>query len=143
MLDHGDWIYALQALRQLAKAIANVPQQRNQRQIQEINTGILIAGGADLKRWLAKLTNNNAQGEYYITDIIAMAHQEGHQIVAVHPQRLSEVEGVNNRLQLARGARLPCGAGRKAAAGGRDAARSGAFRSARYAAARARCRDRY
>ncbi len=73
-----------------------------QRQIQEINTGILIAGGADLKRWLAKLTNNNAQGEYYITDIIAMAYQEGHEIVAVHPQRLSEVEGVNNRLQLAR-----------------------------------------
>ncbi len=73
-----------------------------QRQIQEINTGILVANGADLKRWLAKLTNNNAQGEYYITDIIAMAHQEGHEIVAVHPQRLSEVEGVNNRLQLAR-----------------------------------------
>lgn len=73
-----------------------------QRQIQEINTGILIAGGADLKRWLANLTNNNAQGEYYITDIIAMAHQEGREIVAVHPQRLSEVEGVNNRLQLAR-----------------------------------------
>lgn len=47
-----------------------------QRQIREINTGILIAGGADLKRWLAKLTNNNAQGEYYITDIIAMAHQK-------------------------------------------------------------------
>lgn len=66
------------------------------------STPILIAGGADLKRWLAKLTNNNAQGEYYITDIIAMAHREGHQIVAVHPQRLSEVEGVNNRLQLAR-----------------------------------------
>nr|VUD28049.1 UDP-N-acetylglucosamine pyrophosphorylase [Salmonella sp. NCTC 7297] len=41
-----------------------------QRQIQEINTGILIANGADMKRWLAKLTNNNAQGEYYITDII-------------------------------------------------------------------------
>ena len=37
-----------------------------QRQIQEINTGILIANGADMKRWLAKLTNNNAQGEYYI-----------------------------------------------------------------------------
>lgn len=77
-----------------------------QRQIQEINTGILIAGGADLKRWLAKLTNNNAQGEYYITDIIAMAHREGYQIVAVHPQRLSEVEGVNNRLQLARTERV-------------------------------------
>mgnify|MGYP000174553534 CR=1 FL=1 len=66
------------------------------------NTGILIANGADMKRWLAKLTNNNAQGEYYITDIIALAYQEGREIVAVHPQRLSEVEGVNNRLQLSR-----------------------------------------
>ncbi len=55
-----------------------------------------------MKRWLAKLTNNNAQGEYYITDIIALAYQEGREIVAVHPQRLSEVEGVNNRLQLSR-----------------------------------------
>ncbi|MDF7679559.1 bifunctional UDP-N-acetylglucosamine diphosphorylase/glucosamine-1-phosphate N-acetyltransferase GlmU [Enterobacteriaceae bacterium ESL0689] len=73
-----------------------------QRQIKEINTGILLTGGADLKRWLARLTNNNVQGEYYITDIIAMAHQEGREIVTVHPQRLSEVEGVNNRLQLAR-----------------------------------------
>ena len=73
-----------------------------QRLINEINTGILVANGADLKRWLAKLNNNNAQGEYYITDIIAMAHQEGREIAAVHPERLSEVEGVNNRLQLAR-----------------------------------------
>lgn len=73
-----------------------------QRQIQEINTGILVANGGDLKRWLAKLDNNNAQGEFYITDIIAMAANEGHDVVAVHPDRLSEVEGVNNRLQLAR-----------------------------------------
>ncbi|MDK8008770.1 bifunctional UDP-N-acetylglucosamine diphosphorylase/glucosamine-1-phosphate N-acetyltransferase GlmU, partial [Escherichia coli] len=51
---------------------------------------------------LAKLTNNNVQGEYYITDIIAMAYAEGREIAAVHPQRLSEVEGVNNRLQLSR-----------------------------------------
>jgi bifunctional UDP-N-acetylglucosamine pyrophosphorylase/glucosamine-1-phosphate N-acetyltransferase len=73
-----------------------------QRKIQEINTGILVAGGADMKRWLSKLTNNNVQGEYYITDIIAMAHAEGREIAAVHPQRLSEMEGVNNRLQLSR-----------------------------------------
>ncbi|MEJ8323626.1 bifunctional UDP-N-acetylglucosamine diphosphorylase/glucosamine-1-phosphate N-acetyltransferase GlmU [Kosakonia sacchari] len=73
-----------------------------QRKINEINTGILIANGGDMKRWLSKLTNNNAQGEYYITDIIALAYQEGREIVAVHPQRLSEVEGVNNRLQLSR-----------------------------------------
>ncbi|NIY48757.1 bifunctional UDP-N-acetylglucosamine diphosphorylase/glucosamine-1-phosphate N-acetyltransferase GlmU [Cedecea colo] len=73
-----------------------------QRKINEINTGILIANGADLKRWLGKLDNNNAQGEFYITDIIALAHQEGREITAVHPARLSEVEGVNNRLQLSR-----------------------------------------
>ncbi|MTD27976.1 bifunctional UDP-N-acetylglucosamine diphosphorylase/glucosamine-1-phosphate N-acetyltransferase GlmU [Erwinia sorbitola] len=69
--------------------------------INEINTGILLANGADLKRWLGKLTNNNAQGEYYITDIIALAHQEGRQIQAVHPAKTTETEGVNNRLQLA------------------------------------------
>ncbi len=72
-----------------------------QRKINEINTGILVAAGRDLKRWLALLNNNNAQGEFYITDIIALAHQEGNRIEAVHPDRLSEVEGVNNRLQLA------------------------------------------
>ncbi len=69
--------------------------------IREINTGILLANGADLKRWLSKLTNNNAQGEYYITDIIALAHQEGLVTEAVHPSRISETDGVNNRLQLA------------------------------------------
>ncbi|MBJ7222275.1 MULTISPECIES: bifunctional UDP-N-acetylglucosamine diphosphorylase/glucosamine-1-phosphate N-acetyltransferase GlmU [unclassified Brenneria] len=71
-----------------------------QRRINEINTGILVAAGKDLKRWLSQLNNDNAQGEYYITDIIAMAAAEGRRVVAVHPDRLSEVEGVNNRLQL-------------------------------------------
>lgn len=71
-----------------------------QRRIDEINTGILAANGRDLKRWLSQLNNDNAQGEYYITDVIAMAAAEGRHVVAVHPDRLSEVEGVNNRLQL-------------------------------------------
>lgn len=72
-----------------------------QRKIQEINTGIMVASGKDFKRWLSQLNNNNAQGEYYITDIIALAHKEGNKIETVHPSRLSEMEGVNNRLQLA------------------------------------------
>lgn len=72
-----------------------------QRQINEINTGILVADGRCLKRWLGMLNNDNAQGEYYITDIIALAHADGKKIETVHPARLSEVEGVNNRLQLA------------------------------------------
>ncbi|PWC19424.1 bifunctional UDP-N-acetylglucosamine diphosphorylase/glucosamine-1-phosphate N-acetyltransferase GlmU [Brenneria corticis] len=72
-----------------------------QRRINEINTGILVANGKDLQRWLSQLKNDNTQGEYYITDIIATAAAEGRSVVAVHPERLSEVEGVNNRLQLA------------------------------------------
>lgn len=72
-----------------------------QRDINEVNTGILVANGSDLKRWLTRLDNNNVQGEFYLTDIIAFAHDEGRRVEAVHPARLSEVEGVNNRLQLA------------------------------------------
>lgn len=71
------------------------------RKIQEINTGIMVASGKDFKRWLSQLNNNNAQGEYYITDIIALAHKEGNKIATVNPSHLSEMEGVNNRLQLA------------------------------------------
>lgn len=86
-------------------AIVGIVEQKDatpeQLAIQEINTGILIANGGDMKRWLAQLTNNNAQGEYYITDIIALAHREGRNIAAVHPTRNSETDGVNNRLQLA------------------------------------------
>lgn len=69
--------------------------------INEVNTGILIANGGDLQRWLGELTNNNAQGEYYVTDIIALAHREGRKIEAVHPQFSYETAGVNNRQQLA------------------------------------------
>ncbi|WP_437614747.1 bifunctional UDP-N-acetylglucosamine diphosphorylase/glucosamine-1-phosphate N-acetyltransferase GlmU [Erwinia sp. V71] len=85
-------------------AVVGIVEQKDaspeQLAINEINTGILIASGGDMKRWLSQLTNNNAQGEYYITDIIALAHHEGRSIEAVHPARISETEGVNNRLQL-------------------------------------------
>ncbi|MCW8995946.1 MAG: bifunctional UDP-N-acetylglucosamine diphosphorylase/glucosamine-1-phosphate N-acetyltransferase GlmU, partial [Psychromonas sp.] len=73
------------------------PAQLN---IKEVNTGILVANSADLARWLPALSNENAAGEYYITDIIKMAHQEGRTICAVHPENSVEVEGVNTRLQL-------------------------------------------
>ena len=71
-----------------------------QRKITEVNTGILVADAADLRRWLPALSNENAAGEYYITDIIKMAHQEGGVIRTEHPASSVEVEGVNNRLQL-------------------------------------------
>ena len=72
-----------------------------QLKINEANTGILLANGGDLKRWLANLSNDNAQGEYYLTDIIAACHREGKTIATAHPESAIEVEGANNRVQLA------------------------------------------
>ena len=72
-----------------------------QRAINEINTGMMIMGGADLKRWLGNLNSDNAQGEFYLTDVIEMAATEGKIIKASHPSSAVEVEGINNRKQLA------------------------------------------
>jgi len=69
--------------------------------INEANTGILLANGGDLKRWLSNLSSDNAQGEYYLTDIIAACHNEGKVIATAHPETEVEVEGANNRVQLA------------------------------------------
>lgn len=69
--------------------------------IQEVNSGIMALPGKKLKDWLSRLSNNNAQGEYYLTDIIAMAHAEGVEIATAQPQNPMEVEGANNRVQLA------------------------------------------
>jgi len=69
--------------------------------INECNTGILLVNGDDLKRWLSQLSNDNAQGEYYLTDIIAAAHSEGKIITTANPDTEIEVEGANNRVQLA------------------------------------------
>ncbi len=73
-----------------------------QKLIKEVNTGVMAATGRDLKRWLSGLNNNNAQSEYYLTDVIAAAHEEGRAVEAVHPVSSIEVEGVNDRIQLAR-----------------------------------------
>jgi len=72
-----------------------------QRQIKEINTGIYCVSNAKLHQWLPKLSNNNAQGEYYLTDIVAMAIADGLEVASVEPERAFEVEGVNDRVQLA------------------------------------------
>jgi bifunctional UDP-N-acetylglucosamine pyrophosphorylase/glucosamine-1-phosphate N-acetyltransferase len=72
-----------------------------ERAICEINTGILVAPGAALARWLPQLGNRNAQGEYYLTDIVAMAVAEGMDVVTAHPDATWETEGVNSKVQLA------------------------------------------
>ncbi|KKD61897.1 bifunctional N-acetylglucosamine-1-phosphate uridyltransferase/glucosamine-1-phosphate acetyltransferase [Grimontia sp. AD028] len=75
---------------------------QEQKLIKEINTGVMVATGRDLRRWLNEVKSDNAQGEYYLTDVIAIAHDEGRAVEAVHPESAIEVEGVNNRIQLAR-----------------------------------------
>jgi bifunctional UDP-N-acetylglucosamine pyrophosphorylase/glucosamine-1-phosphate N-acetyltransferase len=72
-----------------------------ERAIREINTGILVAPSAALARWLPTLGNRNAQGEYYLTDIVALAVAEGLPVVTTHPDADWETEGVNSKLQLA------------------------------------------
>lgn len=72
-----------------------------QKQISEVNTGILAVQNKKLRGWLSQLKNNNAQGEYYLTDIIAMAVAQGVAVVTNHPADESEVLGVNSRNQLA------------------------------------------
>jgi len=91
-------------IERAAGDVVGIVEQKdaNQQQlaIKEVNTGILVANSEDLSRWLPALSNDNAASEYYITDIIKMAHQEGRVIRAVHPENAVEVEGVNTRLQL-------------------------------------------
>jgi bifunctional UDP-N-acetylglucosamine pyrophosphorylase/glucosamine-1-phosphate N-acetyltransferase len=70
-------------------------------QIKEVNTGIVVAPTAKLKTWLARLTNNNAQGEYYLTDIIGMAVADGLSVNVAHPSAPYETAGVNSRVQQA------------------------------------------
>jgi bifunctional UDP-N-acetylglucosamine pyrophosphorylase / glucosamine-1-phosphate N-acetyltransferase len=72
-----------------------------ERAIREVNTGILAAPTARLKRWLAGLSNNNAQREYYLTDVIAAAVAEGVPVTAVSTDDADETLGANSRVQLA------------------------------------------
>ncbi|EQA11097.1 bifunctional UDP-N-acetylglucosamine diphosphorylase/glucosamine-1-phosphate N-acetyltransferase GlmU [Glaesserella parasuis] len=91
-------------IRENGSVVAIVEQKDanpEQLKIQEINTGVMVASGASFKKWLSQLDNNNAQGEYYITDVIAMANRDGYKVEAVQATNLMEVEGANNRLQLA------------------------------------------
>ena len=72
-----------------------------QRQIREINSGIMVAPTVHLKKWLSALSNNNAQGEYYLTDIVAQAVSDGVPVVSAQPAAEWEVAGVNSKVQLA------------------------------------------
>ena len=73
----------------------------NERQIREVNTGILVAPTRKLKEWLSRLSNDNAQREYYLTDIIAQAVTDGVPVESSAPAHVWETLGVNSKVQLA------------------------------------------
>lgn len=90
-------------IRENGSVVAIVEQKDanpEQLKITEVNTGVMVSDGASFKKWLARLDNNNAQGEYYMTDVIGLANQDGFQVAAVTAEDIMEVEGANNRLQL-------------------------------------------
>jgi bifunctional UDP-N-acetylglucosamine pyrophosphorylase/glucosamine-1-phosphate N-acetyltransferase len=72
-----------------------------QREIREVYTGFMAVPTRLLKQWLSRLKNDNAQGEYYLTDVVALAVQDGCEVVAVKAARQMEVDGVNSPMQLA------------------------------------------
>lgn len=86
-------------------SVARIVEQKDaseaERAIREVNTGIMVLPTHRLRGWLAELSNENAQGEYYLTDVIAMAVRDGVTVNAVHPARELEVLGINSKAQLA------------------------------------------
>jgi len=69
--------------------------------IREVNTGIIVADRPSLNRWLARIGNDNVQGEYYLTDVIGLATADGVEVATAQPETLEEVAGINDRIQLA------------------------------------------
>lgn len=88
-----------------AGKIVRIVEQKDasepQRAIREINTGIILAPTGPLRRWLSTLRNDNAQGEYYLTDAVERAVADGMEVVSAQPDALWETLGVNSKVQLA------------------------------------------
>ena len=92
-------------IRQDGKVTAIVEEKDandSQRQVTEINSGVYCVANEILHKYLNNLTNDNAQGEYYLTDIVKMAVDDGIEIATVSPTHPFEIQGVNDRSQLAK-----------------------------------------
>ena len=87
-------------LGQVTKIVEQKDATAAEQLIKEGNTGIMAVQGQQLKKWLGQLGNNNAQGEYYLTDVIEMAVADGIAVITSQPISVDEVLGVNNRIQL-------------------------------------------
>jgi len=92
-------------VRDAAGKVVRIVEQKDaseaERKIAEINTGIIVTPTAPLAGWLAALKNDNAQGEFYLTDVVEQAIAAGHPVVTAQPDDESETLGVNSKQQLA------------------------------------------
>ena len=101
-LDHPDGYGRIVRNRAgIARIVEHKDASTRERSIREVNTGILLAPTKKLKTWLARLKNDNAQKEYYLTDIVRMAVAEEVPVAGVQAEAAWEVLGVNSRSQLA------------------------------------------
>ena len=112
-------------------------------EIDEVNTGFMIADRASLEAWLSRIGNDNAQGEYYLTDVIAIAAADGVQIATCHPDTLEEVSRRQRpHSACGLGALLPASTCTEADARGRNPRRPGSFRRPRTDLRRNGCQHR-
>lgn len=91
-------------IREDGRVVRNVEEKDatdTQRKITEINTGVFCSPASKLNDWLSRLGNNNSQGEYYLTDVIAMAADDGIAVHGVKATSQEEVMGINDKKQLA------------------------------------------
>jgi bifunctional UDP-N-acetylglucosamine pyrophosphorylase/glucosamine-1-phosphate N-acetyltransferase len=92
-------------VRDARGAVRRIVEERDatarERSIREVNSGVLLAPAALLRQWLGKLRARNTQREYYLTDVVALALKARTRVIAVSAEDASEVQGVNDRLQLA------------------------------------------
>lgn len=92
-------------LRDEAGTVSAIIEEKDatesQRSINEVNTGIILARAGKLKDWLSGLQNNNSQGEYYLTDVFALARKDGATVDSVMAEDASELQGANDRVQMA------------------------------------------
>lgn len=92
-------------VRDAAGSVQRIVEEKDataeEKAIREVNTGIMAIPSARLADWLGNLSNNNSQGEYYLTDIVALAVAEGIPVRTAHPDGEWEVLGVNSKVQLA------------------------------------------
>lgn len=91
-------------IRENGNVVASIEEKDasdEQRAVKEINTGVMIAPAAKLKQWLGEIGNDNAQGEYYLTDVIALAAKDGVTVNGIKTADWTEVMGINDKRQLA------------------------------------------